>query len=226
MRSSPDKSPYNNYSFPGNTNPYTGKVATGNPETYLGNYTGSNSQGYENVKVPNLSYGGNSVNQTYGTTSELSYIRDGDLVKVYTDTPLRAKPDAYSDKISNVSGIMKFIQNANNQYLLVECNGVRGYVSKGFVSSMETLQLYEEKKIERLKKHANETYSKYADSLNKEVAVFLYSPIQSEPRLNAKIIENADDEKVILLRVANENYFYVKSGKKLGYMKKTWINIH
>jgi hypothetical protein len=39
-RSSPDRSPTNNYSYPGNTNPYTGKVATGNPETYLKRYKG------------------------------------------------------------------------------------------------------------------------------------------------------------------------------------------
>lgn len=37
-RSSPDGNPYNNYSFPGNTNPYTGKTAGGNPSTYLNNY--------------------------------------------------------------------------------------------------------------------------------------------------------------------------------------------
>jgi len=37
-RSDPDGNPYNNFSFPGNVNPYTGKVAPGNPETYLKNY--------------------------------------------------------------------------------------------------------------------------------------------------------------------------------------------
>lgn len=42
-RSSPDGNPYNNYSFPGNVNPYTGKVATGNPDTYLYNYYNRNS---------------------------------------------------------------------------------------------------------------------------------------------------------------------------------------
>jgi hypothetical protein len=45
-RSSPDGNPYNNWSFPGNINPYTGRIASGNPETYLKNYynykTGSN----------------------------------------------------------------------------------------------------------------------------------------------------------------------------------------
>jgi hypothetical protein len=37
-RSTPDGDPYNNYSYPGNTNPFTGKVAPGNPDTYLRNY--------------------------------------------------------------------------------------------------------------------------------------------------------------------------------------------
>lgn len=38
-RSDPDGDPYNNWSFPGNTNPYTGVTATGNPSTYLKNYS-------------------------------------------------------------------------------------------------------------------------------------------------------------------------------------------
>lgn len=37
-RSSPDSNPYNNYSFPGNYNPYTGKYAGGSADTYLRNY--------------------------------------------------------------------------------------------------------------------------------------------------------------------------------------------
>lgn len=37
MRTAPDGNPYNNYSYPGNLNPYTGKVAPGNPATYLRN---------------------------------------------------------------------------------------------------------------------------------------------------------------------------------------------
>ena len=37
-RSDPDRSPYNNYSYPGNINPYTGQVAPGNPDTYLQRY--------------------------------------------------------------------------------------------------------------------------------------------------------------------------------------------
>ena len=37
-RSDPDGDPYNNYSFPGNLNPYTGAIAPGDPDTYLDNY--------------------------------------------------------------------------------------------------------------------------------------------------------------------------------------------
>lgn len=37
-RSDPDSDPYNNYGFPGNLNPNTGKTSTGNPDTYLKNY--------------------------------------------------------------------------------------------------------------------------------------------------------------------------------------------
>jgi hypothetical protein len=38
FKTAPDRTPYNNYSFPGNYNPYTGKVAPGNQDTYLNNY--------------------------------------------------------------------------------------------------------------------------------------------------------------------------------------------
>ncbi len=37
-RSDPDGNLFNNWSFPGNINPYTGKIAPGNPDTYLENY--------------------------------------------------------------------------------------------------------------------------------------------------------------------------------------------
>ena len=34
-RSNPDGNPYNNWSYPGKVNPYTGKEATGDPNRYL-----------------------------------------------------------------------------------------------------------------------------------------------------------------------------------------------
>jgi len=38
VRTAPDGNPLNNFSFPGNYNPYTGKMAAGDPVTYLRNY--------------------------------------------------------------------------------------------------------------------------------------------------------------------------------------------
>lgn len=53
-RSEPDGNPYNNYSFPGNTNPYTGKTAGGSPETYLRNY-------YKDSNYSNTNYYSSSL---------------------------------------------------------------------------------------------------------------------------------------------------------------------
>jgi hypothetical protein len=50
-RTSPDRNPYNNFSFPGNYNPNKGTITPGNPNTYLDryynrSYPGSNSPYY------------------------------------------------------------------------------------------------------------------------------------------------------------------------------------
>lgn len=50
-RSSPDHSPYNNYSYPGNTNPYTGQTAAGDPDPYLQRYY-SHSEGWTYFNLP------------------------------------------------------------------------------------------------------------------------------------------------------------------------------
>jgi len=39
-RSKPDGNPYNNYGYPGNVNPYTGRVAPGDPSKYPQDYDG------------------------------------------------------------------------------------------------------------------------------------------------------------------------------------------
>ena len=45
-RSNPDGNPYNNWSYPGNVNPYTGRQGTGEPNKYLER---SNNQGNSGV---------------------------------------------------------------------------------------------------------------------------------------------------------------------------------
>ena len=46
QQSAPNGNPYDNYSFPGNVNPHTGKVAPGNPDTYLRHYYEASSGPY------------------------------------------------------------------------------------------------------------------------------------------------------------------------------------
>ena len=55
-RSNPDGNPYNNWSYPGNTNPYTGRQGTGDPNRYLDNYYNRNNSG---------GFGGNNNNNPY-----------------------------------------------------------------------------------------------------------------------------------------------------------------
>src|SRR5437867_12894865 len=43
--SNPDGNPYNNWSYPGNVNPHTGKQATGDPNRYLEQYQNRNNAG-------------------------------------------------------------------------------------------------------------------------------------------------------------------------------------
>jgi len=38
LRTNPDGNPYNNYNFPGNYNPNTGRITPGNPNSYLNEY--------------------------------------------------------------------------------------------------------------------------------------------------------------------------------------------
>ena len=38
QRTNPDRNPYNNYDFPGNFNPNSGRTTPGNPDTYLDRY--------------------------------------------------------------------------------------------------------------------------------------------------------------------------------------------
>jgi hypothetical protein len=51
-RTNPDGNPYNNYSFPGNYNPNTGRITPGNPDTYLERYYNPPHQRYyEALKI-------------------------------------------------------------------------------------------------------------------------------------------------------------------------------
>ena len=84
-RSNPDGSPYNNWSFPGNVNPYTGKVAPGNPDTYLNNYYGGASNSYGGLSGSGYTSNIKDVTGGYLIGSILycnsGYYKQGDVCK-------------------------------------------------------------------------------------------------------------------------------------------------
>lgn len=96
-RSSPDGNPYNNYSYPGNTNPYTGKVATGNPDTYLNNYynKSSSSTTAPSTSTTSLKY------KVY----EPSYIKSGSYLRSFYKAETFTVYDVY-DSYDNYSGYL------------------------------------------------------------------------------------------------------------------------
>lgn len=83
-RSSPDGNPYNNYSYPGNYNPYTGQYAKGNPDTYLKRYyhiySDYSPETYSNyiINLCGTNYSGMELSKTYTNKNyenkEIGYI--------------------------------------------------------------------------------------------------------------------------------------------------------
>ena len=59
-RTCPDSSPYNNYSFPGNHNPNSGRIAGGSRSSYIDNYYGYSS--YSPRAYTSSSYSGYGSN--------------------------------------------------------------------------------------------------------------------------------------------------------------------
>lgn len=110
-RSKPDGNPYNNWSYPGNTNPYTGKTATGNPNTYLKNY-------YNKSSSRSTSYSRSSTSRT--TTSS-----------TYKSTPYRrsstALPTTSRNGYNNVSHTSQ-----SNHYVTANSLNVRSGPSTNY----------------------------------------------------------------------------------------------
>ncbi len=78
-RSNPDGNPYNNWSFPGNTNPYTGETAGGSVDAYLNNYGGSS--GYSpapSYSPPPLLLPTPTYTPTYSPSYDFSSLFDDD----------------------------------------------------------------------------------------------------------------------------------------------------
>jgi hypothetical protein len=128
IRSSPNSTPLDNYSYPGNTNPYTGKTATGNPDTYLEKYK---NYGYP---YPSNTEGENKINtKTYYVNTTKVNVRSSPNINSSIITSLGYGEDVEVIEYVNENWIkvnMLFIEEGND-----EIKSNVGYVFASYLST-------------------------------------------------------------------------------------------
>ena len=72
-RTCPDSSPYNNYSFPGNYNPNSGRITGGSRNSYIDNYYSYSSYSPRAYTSSSSSLYGSSGSSLYGPSSSSLY---------------------------------------------------------------------------------------------------------------------------------------------------------
>lgn len=161
-RSNPDGNPYNNWSYPGNTNPYTGKTATGNPDTYLKNYynRSSSSSRTSSNSYPSTTYSA-PPSKSYNSTSKLYY---SSYYVTANSLNVRSGPSANYTVVGSLSKAdnVKIVDSYPNgwkkvQYSYYDFNSYSyqtktGYVSGSYLSTSNP--------------YFNESYSTYNYSYN------------------------------------------------------------
>lgn len=119
-RSAPDGDPTNNFSYPGNTNPYTGKTATGDVDTYLKN--NSERKLYVISKIINIRTGPGT---NYPIVRSLNY---GDNLQVIESTNNIWK------KV-NINSIIGYVFSPNLSYTLTSPVPDNEMLSASYTSS-------------------------------------------------------------------------------------------
>lgn len=161
-RSNPDGNPYNNWSYPGNTNPYTGKTATGNPDTYLNNYynRSSSSSNSSTYNYPSTTYSTPS-NSSYNNSSSSYY---SNYYVTASSLNVRSGPSSSYTVVGSLSKSdnVKVIESYSNGWKKVQYSyydfdsysyrTMTGYVSGSYLSTS--------------KPYFNDSYSNYNYSYN------------------------------------------------------------
>ena len=134
MRSSPNSTLTDNYSYPGNINPYTGKVAPGNPDTYQNSSSSSNSaskiwvQGYTKSDGTWVSgYWRSASNDNYFVNTSKLDVRSGPASDYPIITSLELGNNVEVLEMSNTSNWEKIRINLPNQFFI-------GYVPNGYLA--------------------------------------------------------------------------------------------
>jgi hypothetical protein len=219
VRSNPDGNPYNNYSFPGNTNPYTGKTATGSEEAYLNNYyKGSiGTQGSTYITGRTAPIPANFISQ--GTAKSIA--------------PVRLFPRDNSDEIFKCKpgDIVFLLEDAGNAYYKVDINGFIGFLSRNFV---EILNANNRNSETNITPYSTDNTSILANSTVKRPstppAKFIYETqikVDTTASLRLSPRDNSDEiyrckpgEKVYVLENAGNSYYKVEVHGFVGYLHR------
>lgn len=140
-RSNPDGNPKNNWSYPGNTNPYTGKTATGNPNTYLNKYNSSSTENSNSTSSGYTFLNGVSSNTRNGIGKETKSI----AIRTLSDAKIKEKPDPFS----NVIGYIPFNTSAEiigyeNPYWAIIYNGKLAFSHQMFFEENDETRSFKE----------------------------------------------------------------------------------
>lgn len=217
VRSNPDGNPYNNYSFPGNTNPYTGKTATGSQEAYLNNYykreTGNQVKYIPGRQVPlPISF------KSYGT--------------IKSTTSIRLSPRQNSSEVFKVKPgeIAVVLDDADVDFYKVDINGFTGFLSKDVV---ENLKINEGAGVKPYVSVPSNTSIGITSSIqysSTPPAQFIFETqikqgghclLRLSPRDNSSNLYTCkSEEKVYVLEKSENGYYKVSIRGFIGYLKR------
>jgi len=126
-RSSPDGNPYNNYSYPGNYNPYTGKIAGGTEEAYLRNYY-KTYPSYSSTSVSLNNYSTMLLSTDYWSVrpNTNSVLVDNDGIQIGSARKNLTSENLFNvyDMNDNVIGLVEF---KNRKYVVYDSYGLKLY---------------------------------------------------------------------------------------------------
>lgn len=216
MRSSPDASPYNNYSYPGNTNPYTGKVATGVPETYLNRYNSSTQKEVYTSLPENY-----DQNLTSNENSQVDYMnrpsrydihkfpyRKGIKMFVKAGCPIISSTQKDAKLIGETTDGYVILISQLDEYMYVQQSNLIGYLKAVCIESMDDSEYYQSKVM-------------MIDSLR--IGVMSNSPILSEPFATASIVKRIGKLPVMKIGLYDEWFIYVVYDGKRGFLSTCWL---
>lgn len=137
-RSNPDSNPYNNWSYPGNINPYTGKVAPGNPDTYLRNYYSRRTTTIP--QVPQYYIPPQDTLQTYTGLNDYSPVKFKAVYRIGVENGYMFYGPSTTTQVRktvNKDDLVFVRATKNGWYWSETSDGVKGYVSKTICTALQ-----------------------------------------------------------------------------------------